>query len=278
MTTTRWRSPITLRMERFAELQAKKKYADLLGAEFMSALEKRLDLLEGRFYKGLAIQIPLFFMLAFSLLNVDVKTTLLGFSVESAKSLREIVLFISIPVALVMAAFQLEQASVKEMLKASIRRVASSDPDLTEFLEVRYGLSYFTSKPYGSLNFGSAQLIALILLILIVYALAALMLLAVTVVQIGNLREIYLHPNFSPAISKLVIVVVIVGDVALVLMAFLTTMVQPYQSMEDATKLIKLAHSDPEKFREIISQMVKVQRSKGWIRRTFGRIKMKPLP
>jgi hypothetical protein len=116
-TTTRWLSPIKLRAERFAELQAKKKYTDLLGAEFIAGLEKRNDLLEGRYYKGLAIQIPLFFILALSLLKVDVKTTFLGFSIESAKSIREILLVLSVPVALFMAMIHLQQASIKEMLK-----------------------------------------------------------------------------------------------------------------------------------------------------------------
>jgi hypothetical protein len=88
----------------------------------------------------LAVQIPLFFILAFSLLNVDVKTTLLGFSIESAKSVREILLVLSVPVALSMAFVQLQQASIKEMLKTSIGRVAGDDTDLKDFLEVRYGL------------------------------------------------------------------------------------------------------------------------------------------
>lgn len=71
---------------------------------------------------------------------MDVKTTLLGFSIESAKSVREILLVLSVPVALSMAFVQLQQASIKEMLKTSIGRVAGDDTDLKDFLEVRYGL------------------------------------------------------------------------------------------------------------------------------------------
>jgi hypothetical protein len=278
-TTTRWLFPVQLRAQRFAELKAKKKYADVLGPEFMSGLEKRNDLLEGRYYKGLAVQIPLFFILAFSLLNVDVKTTLLGFSIESAKSVREILLVLSVPVALSMAFVQLQQASIKEMLKTSIGRVAGDDTDLKDFLEVRYGLSYFTSKPYGhELSFGYFQLIAGIVFILLVFAMIGVMLVAVLGVQVACILEVYQHPNFSPAISKVVIGMAIGGDIALLLLVFLTTSLQPYQSLEDWNKLTKLADRDPDKVKQILDDVFTQHRSKGWFGRTFRRPKMKRLP
>jgi hypothetical protein len=278
-TTTRWLWPVKLRADRFAELGAKKKYADLLGTDFMSGLEKRCDLLEGRYYKGLAIQIPLFFMLAFSLLNMDVKTTLIGFSVESVKSLREILLVLSVPIALWMAVIQLHMSSIKELLKTSIARSAGDDADLKDFLEVRYGLSYLVSKPYvNELTFGFFQLIAGIVLILIIYMLVAVMAVVAFGVQIASIREIYLHPNFSLAISKLVSASVIAGDVALLLLVVLTTSIQPYQSMEDWNKLAKLGDRDPEKVKQILQEIFTEHRSKRWFRRVFGRPKMKRLP
>ena len=265
-------------MERFAELLAKKKYVDLLGMEFMSALEKRSDLLEGRLYKALAIQLPLFFMLAFSLLNVDVKVTLLGFSVDSARSLREILLVLSVPVGLVTASIQLHQTSIKELLRTSIRRVAADEPHLKDFLEVRYGLSYFTATTHGGdLNSGLFQVVTALLLIVIVYMLVMVMGITALTVQIASMREVILHPNFSPAISKLVVVIVISGDVLLLLLALLSTSIQPYQSMEDLKKWNKLAEREPEKAKQIIEEIVREHMSKGWIRRTFGRPKMRRL-
>jgi hypothetical protein len=265
-------------MERFAELLAKKKYADLLGLEFISGLEKRNDLLEGRFYKALAIQTPLFFMLAFSLLNVDVKVTLLGFSIDSARSLREILLVLSIPVALATAGIQLHQSSIKELLKTSIRRVAGEDPNLKAFLEVSYGLSYFTATaPGGDLNYGWFQLIVGLLVLVMLLMLIGVMIVAALTVQIASMREILLHPNFSPAISKLVVAFVVSGDVLLLLLGVLSTGIQPYRSMEDFKKWNKLAEREPEKAKQILEEIVREHMSKGWIRRTFGRPKMRRL-
>jgi hypothetical protein len=279
-TTTRWLWPTELRAERFAELQAKKKYADLLGAEFIAGLEKRSDLLEGRYYKGLAIQIPLFFILALSLLNVDVKAAFLGFSIESAKSIREILLVLSVPVALFIAVIQLRLTSINEMLKNSIARIARDDVDLKDFLDVRYGLSYFVSKPYGrrELGFGYTQLIASLAAILLVFSLIGLMLIVALIVQIACIREVYLHPNFSPSISKLVIAVVIGGDIALLLMAFLSTSIQPYQSWEDWNKLAELADRDPERVKQILQKIVADHASSGSLKRIFGRPRMKRMP
>jgi hypothetical protein len=194
-------------------------------------------------------------------------------------TIREILMVLTVPVALAMAHIQHQQANIKEMLKNSVARIAGADADLKDFLEVRYGLGYFTSKPYRrDLSFGCPQLVGGIVFILLICTLIGLMLVAALGVQIGCIREISLHPNFSPAIAKLVIAVVIGGDIALLLFVFLTASIQPYQSLEDWNKLTKLADRDPEKVKQILEAIFKQHTSKGWIRRTFGRPKMKRLP
>src|ERR1700694_2211620 len=117
-TTTRWRLPGRLRMERFAELLGKKEHKDILGSEFLTGLEKRRDILESRSYKAMAIQAPLFLMLTFALLNLDVRFSILGFTTDSAKSLREVLLVISAAFALGFSSNGRQLQNINEMLKA----------------------------------------------------------------------------------------------------------------------------------------------------------------
>ena len=74
------------------------------------------------------------------------------------------------------------------------------------------------------------------------------------------------------------IAVVIGGDIGLLLMAFLNTSIQPYQSWEDWNKLAELADRDPERVKQILQKIVADHASSGSLKRIFGRPKMKRMP
>src|SRR6185437_13454448 len=91
-TTTRWVWPEKIRIERYKQLHASSKYKDVFDLRYLDGLEKRRELIEGRRYKSSAIQIPLFLLLTFSLLHLDLTVSIAGFSIASARGLREILL------------------------------------------------------------------------------------------------------------------------------------------------------------------------------------------
>jgi hypothetical protein len=91
-TTTRWVWPATVRQERYGQVHGSTKYKDVFDQKFLEGLEKRRDLLDSRRYGVTALEMPLFLLLAFSLVNLDVKVSVAGFSIEGVRGLREILL------------------------------------------------------------------------------------------------------------------------------------------------------------------------------------------
>jgi len=278
-TTTRWRLPGRLRMERFAELLAKKENAEILGSDFLLALERRRETLESRAYKALAIQAPLFLMLTFALLNLDVKVSILGLSTDSAKSLREVLLIISTAFAVGFSSNGRQLQNINEMLKAAARKFAGSNNDLREFLEVRYGLGElsYLSTFHDDLTIGRAQWFIVAIMAFGAALLVGVLFAMAFAVQMLTFREIYLHPNFSTEVSILVIAIALAGDVVTTLMALLTRGIQPYQTMEDFRKLNKLGEKDQEQYNAVIKDIVAKHYSKGLLAQLFGRPKMKKL-
>jgi hypothetical protein len=89
--------------------------------------------------------------------------------------------------------------------------------------------------------------------------------------------EVYLHPNFSPFVSAIVIAVAIIGDMIAAASLLLLKILQPYQTDEDFRKLVKLKYKDESKYNEVLKAIVKEHSSKGFFRRLFTRPRMKRL-
>src|SRR6266478_6105776 len=117
LTTTRWLWPHIVRQERYGQLHGSTKYKDIFDQKFLEGLEKRRDLLESRNYKLWGLQIPLFLLLAFSLVNLDLKVSLAGFSIEGVRGIREILLVILAILAMGSSNIQRELNDVKEVMK-----------------------------------------------------------------------------------------------------------------------------------------------------------------
>ena len=148
LTTRSWQLPSRLRQDRFRELLISAEY-NAFDDNLMVAIEKRRDLIEGRQIKLIAIQAPLFLLLAFSLLNIDLNVSVAGFSAATSKALREVVLVISSVFGLGIAAFGRQIVYLNEMLKAEIERKSKGNAFALGFLELRYGVSQdLTHKPF----------------------------------------------------------------------------------------------------------------------------------
>jgi hypothetical protein len=141
MTTTRWVWPSQLRTQRYAELHGRSAYKDVFNAKFLDGLEKRRDLIEGRYYKALAIQIPLFLLLAFSLVKPDLKLSIVGFSIDGVRGLREILLVVSSTMNVVIWNFTKELQDINEMLSGVAQKLSRENADALAFLRTRYGLN-----------------------------------------------------------------------------------------------------------------------------------------
>jgi hypothetical protein len=266
-------------MQRYVELHGSSKYKDVFDQKFLDGLEKRRELLEGRNFKVLAIQIPLFLLLAVSLINQDVKLSIVGFSIDGARGLREILLVITSILGLMASGFNRELGDIKEIMKGAVEKLSQGNADSREFLNVRYGLSEFaygrTFDPH--LHTGNFHLVwAVLILMPMLLLLGALVGVALSV-QFLNLREILLHPNFSPTVSVMVIVFVAAVDLVIGVTAWLRRGPQPFQTLEDSNKLSRLEWKDRAKYDAIINDIVKRHLAKGTIRRLLTRPKMKRL-
>ena len=275
-TTTRWKLPGKLRKERLAQLLARSDLRDIFDKDFIKGVEERKYLLEGRQWKLLLIQLPLFLFLAFSLLDLKVTVTVVGISTEASKSLREILLLLSAAFGLGYSSMDREIGYLNDILKAFILKQAGKDAEVRDFLDVRYGMGEISPFKTFDENLypGKAQLVAFFVWVAMVVVFISMLVVLVLAVQVLNLFAVYYEPNFSREASIFVIVFVLLADVATILPWLMTRSVQPYDTFEDAKKLDRLQMTDTKKWHEILRKMGEQHASKGIFRRIFGRPKM----
>jgi hypothetical protein len=168
---------------------------------------------------------------------------------------------------------------IKEIMKGAVQKISRGKPDAKDFLNVRYGLgelsSVWTFDP--ALLIGNFQFVWAVLLVLPTLLLVGALVVAAFVVQFLNLREIWLHPNFSPAVSVVVIIFALLVDLVLGIINWLRRGPQPFQTLEDSNKLAKLEWKDKAKHDAIINDIVRRHLAKGPISRLLTRPKMKRL-
>ncbi len=234
-TTSRWRLPGRLRRERLRQLLSKSDLEEIFGNSFIEGLEKRKESLERVQWRLIAIQVPLFLFLAFSLLKLDVNLNVLGISAGVSQKLREVLLLLSTTFGVISATMNRELGFVKEMMKAFIEKQSGTDNNLKEFLEARYGLSLISPlQSFDSdLIVGKTQFVGFIIWIASGLVFVGMLILMAVAVQFLNLIEIYLNPNVSRGASFFVIAYVVLGDVIALGSWLLAYSVQPYQTYED---------------------------------------------
>src|SRR5262245_26806290 len=276
--TTVWKLPSTLRKERFVELFSKKEFREILNSDFIKGVESRRDLLQARRFKLYAWQVPLFLFLALSLVPVKISGAIFGVSIDSAKTLREVLLVISSTLGLAALFIQSQGTYLEEILDAVAIKQSANNKDLKEFLTVRYGTGTFLLRDYNDDLKSNAKLVAGVIFLVILVLLLLLLFSATTAIHIFNLVEVYLHPNFSNTISVLVMAYVILADIVLVLGFFLIISPLPYSTWEDLRKLERLRSKDPAAYDAVISAMVRKHLQKGFLRRIFGRPTLPRLP
>jgi hypothetical protein len=280
LSTVRWRSPSKLRKQRLQELLGKRNLDAVLGPEFVSGIEARKDLLEERELRLLALQLPVFLLLTFSLIGNDINANLFGISTDGVKGIREVLLVFSTTLGLYSILTTWSLLSLKEMLTAAVEKAANKNGDLKDFLEVRYGLSdVFSLGSYSDeLKPTWPQLTAAIIAAICLICLLLMLAVMSCGVHILNLVEVYRHPNFSPLASTIVVSYVVLGDIGIAMCWIMWHAVQPYKSYEDADKLARLLKTDPKAGQKIIKEIVDKHQSKGRIRRVLTRPKMPRLP
>jgi uncharacterized membrane protein YdfJ with MMPL/SSD domain len=114
-------------------------------------------------------------------------------------------------------------------------------------------------------------LVAAVPYLLLVLALVAIIL----GVQFLTLREIWLHPNFSPMVSVAAIAFVVATDIATFLLSWLHRGWQPLQTLEDTNKLDKLAWKDKAKYDEIIAEIASQHVRRGFFSKLLYRPHMR---
>lgn len=237
-------------------------------------------MLEAREWKLIAWQIPLLLLLALAVVEIDVKVSLLGFSADGVKSLREILLVLSTTLVLIFIPTSSAVLSLKEMLGAVVDHQAKGNDDLQDFLEVRYGLSdVFSIRSFASeLEASTWFQTSLAIILLVSIVMMGLMLLSTAFgLHILNLIEVYKHPNFSFLASLMVIIYVVLGDVFVLGWWLISQGYQPYKTHEDAQKLHSLLKTDRKAAEKILREVAVKYHARGFIRRFLTRPKLPKL-
>jgi hypothetical protein len=270
-TTTRWVIPRRIRLERYQQLHGSAKYRDVFDQRFLDGLEKRRDTLESRGYRLLALQAPIYFLLAFSLVNLDLKVSLAGFSLEGVRGIREILLVVSTILGIISYSLNRQVGDLVEIMKAAIEKLSDGKADARNLLQVRYGLSELADVSTFNTSFvpGRFQFITLGLAAIPYLAAVVAMLGTIVSVQVFTMMDIWLHPNFSKSVSLFVIVLVVSAEVASLLVWWLQKGLQPVQTMEDLKKLEKLEWKNKPEYDKIIHELALKHARRGFLSKLF---------
>jgi hypothetical protein len=163
----------------------------------------------------------------------------------------------------------------KEIMKAAVGKLSGGKADVREFLNVRYGLGELSSRGNPKLLLGWFHLTSAILVLLPILLFAASFVVVALWIQLLNMREIWLHPNFSRAVSVVVIAFVLSTNFALFGMAWLKQGIQPFQTLEDFETLKKLEWKDKDRYTEILKELAERYARKGYISKLLFRTRMR---
>jgi hypothetical protein len=245
----------------------------LFDQRFLEGLEKRRDLLESRTYKLWGLQTPLFLLLAFSLINLDVKLSLAGFSIEGVRGIREIILVILGLLAMASSNLQRELNDVKEVMRGAVAKMSGDKIEVLDLLKVRFGLGELTG-PGGYdpklLSGGFHLALGILAILLALFFVGAAVVLALGI-ELATMWQIWLHPNFSRAVSGAVIAFVLAKYIVLLIVIWLKLGFQPFQTYEDIEKLSKIQWKDRARFDEIIGEIRQQQEKRGFFSKLLFR-------
>ncbi len=204
-----------------------------------------------------------------------VSGTIFGVSIESAKTLREVLLIVSSTLGIVALIIQNQLFYLNEMLDVVAIKQSAKNKSLNEFLEIRYGTNFLLVSDYSDdLKGGAFKVITAVIFIAAFVSLFLIIGFLGLAVHVLNLIEVYNHPNLSPGLSKLVMTYVILADVVSVTTIILTVSILPYQTWEDFNKLQKLKDKDEAAYQAVLKEVASTYVKKGRLRRIFSRPKL----
>jgi hypothetical protein len=92
LTTTQWRTLGSIRRERFRNLISQKAMSEVFDGKFFERVQNQYNDLDKRLMALAAIQVPIFIVLAVSLIPINVEFSFFGISPHASKGWRELLL------------------------------------------------------------------------------------------------------------------------------------------------------------------------------------------
>ena len=189
---------------------ASEKFKEVFDDNFFDKVTARIGVLENRELKGSAVIATLWLVLAISLLPTEVKYNFFGFTSDSVKALREVLLAMQAALGgYVSFAVRQEMSFLKEMVRARDEKLSAGNEDAKNILFLAHGIGishHWTPLPEDKQVRPSWwPVIVSALRDFIGLAFMLTLLVVVVAVQLLVMLQIFEHPNFSRAISVLII-------------------------------------------------------------------------
>jgi hypothetical protein len=220
--TRSWVKASTLRQTRYWEIIQENDR--VLGDKFFVDIDKRRSSAANVRLIATAVQIPIFVLLALSLLPVDLNSAAQWAFPTSIKNLREVLIVVSATLALATTFVGYHHDVLTEILAAHVERLSKGDKAVREMLEISYGTALFPlpQSIRGQFELGGGfKLFVRILTSVSAFTLIVLVL-GTIIIRIKVLENIYFVPSFNFDVSVWVIGYVFLCDVVGGLIFFLT--------------------------------------------------------
>lgn len=274
--TRLWVSVGTLREGRFTALLSKQGSAELFDSKFIEMVQKRRDGLWTAAFKLYTLQLPIFAFLVFTLIPIDAHVSVLGISPTASRNLREVMVVVAAVFALIAAGITVSQTTLNEIIKAYIRKTSKGDQEVNEYLDIGHGIAFWMLPPtkLGTLQLRWGYHLFLSSIAIVFFAVLTALAVGAVYIHFLILKDIYLNPSYSRAVSIGVIAFVLGCDFVCVGFSVLSSGMIGARNFSNLLALSKLKETAPAKADEVYKEAARQYYRKPRWRRMITRPKL----
>jgi hypothetical protein len=251
--------------------------ANIFSEKFIEVVQRRRDTIDSRNFKLLGFQIPIFALLMMALIPIQAKVSVAGITPEASRNLREVLVVVSALLGLAVTFSNIHENILKDMVKAYIQKISKRNSAVSEFLEVGYDVSSVVFPDrylgdhvqlgWGVTVFFGAWISGLCILL-------AAVLLGAFCIHVAILRDIYVDPSFSAAVSASVIGFVLLCDFVGLSGSIFASGLVAVRSYENMMKLSKWYEKKPDEANKVYREIARTYSRRPFIGRILSRPSM----
>ena len=259
----KWKSILSNKIEEFSQVISDDNvFNEYFGIEYVEKISQKVKELSSINIK-LGILYSLMMLSLFAAQygkNIDFQA--LGYSFKNLDEIKEYLLLIAAIVSLVTSVFSAYEAYLKEIIKECLKKLSPEENvrGFYKHLFLDEPLDVFSSKPTGEKIYWHGVvglLIGIFLLTILLFTISILV--AFYFIQLSVIYDVYTNPFSGENRLSNFIVSIACLSIFISILIYILKIPMPIIDYGVYSKLEKLEKSDPEKYKELMMQRIKIK-------------------